>query len=131
MGRDGLDDESRLEDEAFSDDGNSDEAAGPDDAAGLDEGWAERDWELPASAFRPDPHAQADDPAPDLPPDLPVDLPDEPPIDTTGVAAADRGRDVADHPVPGSTISRIRYRCRSVWWSRRNPCSGIPIPPAN
>ena len=98
----GCDDESRPEDEAYSDDGNSDEAAGPEEAAGLDEDWAERDWELPASAFRPDPHAQADEPAPDLPPDLPVDLPDEPPIDTTGVAPRTAGGTWRITPCPGN-----------------------------
>ena len=97
VGPDGLDDESRPEDEAYSDDGNSAEAAGPDEAAVPDEDWAERDWELPASAFRPDPHARADEP----PPDLSDGLSDGPPTETTGVAPRTAGGTWRITPCPG------------------------------
>jgi hypothetical protein len=90
-GRDVLDDESSPEDEAGP------HEASPDGAAGLGENGAERDWELPASAFRPDPHAQADYP----PSDPPLDLSDEPPIDTTGVAPRTAGGTWRITPCPG------------------------------
>jgi hypothetical protein len=95
-GRDMYDDESNPEDGADSDGADSDgsdsdeassDEASTEEAAGLDEDWAERDWGLPASAFRPDPHAHADEPQADLPPELSGEFP----IDTTGVAPRTAG----------------------------------------